>query len=35
MYIGSDKKAPSIEFVVAKMENLPEQQPKEDEQVLE
>jgi hypothetical protein len=35
MHIGSKKEAPSVEFVVVKKENLQEQLPKEDEQVLE
>jgi hypothetical protein len=35
MHIGSEKEAPSVEFVVVKKENLQEQLPKEDEQVLE
>jgi hypothetical protein len=35
MHIGSEEDAPLVEFVVVKKENLQEQQPKEDEQVLE
>jgi hypothetical protein len=35
MHIGSGKEAPSIKYVVVKLENLQEQQPEEDEHVLE
>jgi hypothetical protein len=35
MCIGSVEDAPLVEFVVVKKDNLQEQQPKEDEQVLE
>jgi hypothetical protein len=35
MHIGSEEDAPLVEFVVMKKENLQEQQPEEDEQVLE
>jgi hypothetical protein len=34
MHIGSEEDAPLVEFVVMKKENLQEQQPKGDEQVL-
>jgi hypothetical protein len=33
--MGSKKEASSVEFVAVKEENLQEQQPEEDEQVLE
>jgi hypothetical protein len=35
MHIGSEKEPPSVESVVTKKENLQEQPPEEDEQVLE
>jgi hypothetical protein len=35
MHIGSEQDVPLVEFVVVKKENLQEQQPEEDEQVLE
>jgi hypothetical protein len=35
MHIGSEEDTPLVEFVVVKKENLQEQQPEEDEQVLE
>jgi hypothetical protein len=35
MHIGSEEDAPLVEFVVVKKENLQEQQPEEDEHVLE
>jgi hypothetical protein len=35
VHIGSEVDAPLVEFMVVKKENLQEQQPEEDEQVLE
>jgi hypothetical protein len=35
MHIGLEEDTPLVEFMVVKKENLQEQQPEEDEQVLE